>query len=633
MAGEMSVTFYAALAFSIANVFACLYFINRYFLVKKKLDRINNQQRDKRKIILGYLNEQQQITSNRHLIKLSPSLQSEVKALRAAYLKIEEQALDYPINSADYATTLNDKLLKLLKTLLPEFFGKNRQQKNLLAEKIAQTRDKLSNLATLKKSSNINYSKLMDTLDQLSGSQKQSGKNDGTLLKKVEQLDALITICNDDKLRKSYSRSSLKNNYSKKNGKNLQKMEAQTNESARHIDKLIKSQNASGLEDQLSRFQKENESLKSHIAIIKGQLADLQKQEEQNLFQFESGKSLESEEDLSDDILEANEKEITRLREVIHTQKASILEMEKTIESLGEHSSDEDKVEINKLKKCIKESEMCIEILEGELQQLKDQLDEIKSSKEDQPSPSELALIHHELENVKRDLQATSLQNELSSRFLAHYQELINANSIEDISLLLYECLSDYGYTPSILINNNGRVLEVSKFGKVPQKEKVIISSMRPNEVNPLDNGSLSFRLKNISGFINVEEGLDNIKSNQTQITRLLKTGDRIINLLSAANQSRKFHGKISDCVNEIKHTSFEVDKELEKFINGTKKSVFYGFKQAKDLARSKGLDAQIIAALNSVENEIIQQIDADNIVRLKAKKKLIHVIKQLENE
>ncbi len=77
---------------------------------------------------------------------------------------------------------------------------------------------------------------------------------------------------------------------------------------------------------------------------------------------------------------------------------------------------------------------------------------------------------------------------------------------------------------------------------------------------------------------------------------------------------------------------SFELDKDLEKFSTKTKKSVTESYKQVKDLSRSKGIDVSIIASFQNIEKELLSQLEADNVIRLKVRKKFLGLVNSLEN-
>jgi hypothetical protein len=340
--------------------------------------------------------------------------------------------------------------------------------------------------------------------------------------------------------------------------------------------------------------------------------------------------------DLSDEILQANEKEIERLHDVISNQRKSIMEMEESLQSLGHLTESENSVhksEVEKLRRCIQESEICISMLEKELEDLKTDLHNIRAAREEHGiTLAETTQLDDELSSIKTELEKTVDKNQRSEALLEFVREALQASSLEDISLLIYENITSLNSTPSIIVKGPERSLELGPQNAVSVRDKVLINNMQINEINPGSSGQLSFRFLNIAGIVRPAAGEELHGDDQTHIIEIMRVADRIINYLASNIKVRSSAKSLDATINLIKQNSFEMDKMLDDYAKKAKKLVSSNFSQLQDAARAKGLGATHIASFGAIEQETLRQLEAENTLRLKMRKQFLTLLNQLEN-
>lgn len=626
---SFDINFYATLIFVLFNVLISLFFINKYMLLSRKYKRLSNQASNKKNLIIEFLNDQHNNTTAHKRVPGGAQLDKEIILLRKAYLKIESQALArYQADNNKYLRFLNDHLIRLLKILLPQYYQR-KQQDNSLLDKVNRVKSKFNELESKAKLPKSKFKNFSSTLDSLAHTTPSSKADKERLEEKLDKINSIITIYEDDNLRKRYVASKKKLEYANSGKASVNKMKKASDRANTSIEHFDESKIKDDIESELNRFRSENKQLKENLQSLQEQFEKIGSSNSSIIAGITNQKE-DSIDDLSEEILEANEREIDRLRGVINSQRNSIFEMEDTIQKLDKSSAESDQSEIDKLRRCITESEVCIQILENELDELKHHLDEIKSQK-GLGSEAEKEELASEVEDLRKDLQESIDQSNQNQSLVEAFKELLNAKSIEDISLLIYEEVSKLNYSPSVVIYTPERNFELAKKGQVTIREKVIINNMQPGEFNPSTRGALTFKLLHLGGILTPEGELPDHTANLEYLSSLLKFTDKVIKFLIEQSKIRKIDANISDCINTIKHTSYEIDKQLEKNNKNLKTSLESTFKQIKEYGRSTGLSATQISKFQSMENELLNQIKADDIVRLKTKKQLLALIGKLE--
>src|SRR5690606_24210409 len=141
--------------------------------------------------------------------------------------------------------------------------------------------------------------------------------------------------------------------------------------------------------------------------------------------------------------------------------------------------------EIDKLQRCIHESEVCISMLEQELEEMKKDIDTIRYNNEETGiTLAEAGQLGEELNTIKADLEKALDKSQRGEAIIEFVREALNASSVEEISLLIYENITSLNYLPSLIVKAPTRFIEVAQQNTVSSRDKVLINSMQFNEIN-----------------------------------------------------------------------------------------------------------------------------------------------------
>lgn len=635
-------------AFFVVNVIIHLFLLNKIFEERQRNRKLARQKKDDDKVVREFLEQQHRETRthNRRLQK-EVTLDKEVIYLRMAYMKIEENAITYAVGTEPYWSYLNEQLKKLVKAAVPQLLHKDGEVKELQG-KITLLKDKIRLIPGKSDDLKVNEQKerIITILDNFSHQHVHSAGDRKRLKTQVKKIEDLVTLFENPHLRRQYTQERRQKSYLKSSQKHLNKLQDNHLINESNIlsleNSLKNTPSTKAMEEELRRFKGENSKLNLHVDQLKKELRELQERmgsrDTPSLFiEQKTGKKKDDLDmfSLSDEIFSANEKEIDRLRDVITNQRRSIMEMEGSLESLQQisHSETSDhRFEIEKLQRCIHESEVCISMLERELDELKKDLDAIRYNREEVGiTLAEAGQLGEELNIIKADLEKALDKGQRGEAIIEFVQEALNASSVEEIALLIYENVTSLNYLPSLIVRAPERFLEVAQQNVVSTRDKVLINSMQFNEVNPGRGGQLAFRFLNIAGLIRPTLGEELDRDDQTHIIEIVKIADRIIGH-AAANQKVKSSFKVLDnTINTIKQTSYELDKMLEESTKQTRRLVSKNFGQVQDIARARGLGASHIASFNAIEQETLRQLEAGNTVRLKLRKQFLTLLNQLE--
>ena len=132
--------------------------------------------------------------------------------------------------------------------------------------------------------------------------------------------------------------------------------------------------------------------------------------------------------------------------------------------------------------------------------------------------------------------------------------ECLDASSIEDISLSIYQTLSDLGWASGLFINGGARTLEIDPSGLLKDREKTLIKNMQIDEVDSKDAGkSIRFHYVNISGKLTTIDPHSATNEKHSAILNLLQTTDKIIGRMKSDQNYKKQRKVIQDSSNNIK--------------------------------------------------------------------------------
>lgn len=637
-------------AFFVVNVIINLFLINKIFEERRLNRKLARQRKDDERIIHEFLEQQHRETrTHSRRPNKQTTLDKDVIYLRTAYLKIEDNAIAYQIGTEPYWSYLNEQLQNVVKSAVPQLLHKDPEVKEL-QNKVTLLKDKIRLIPDKDGDAKVKAKKerIIAMLDSFSHQHVHAAGDRKRLKQQVKKIEDLVALFENPELRRQYTQERRQKAYLKSSQKHLNKLQDNhlINESnIRSLENALKgTPSTKGMEDELKRFKDENGKLNLHVDQLKKELRKFQERmgsrDTPSLFIEQRSKKKKKEDEvdmfsISDEIVSANEREIDRLRGVISNQRRSIIEMEGSLESLQQmsHSESSDHhFEIVKLQRCIQESEMCISMLEQELDELKKDLDALRHNREEAGlSLAEVGQLGDELNTIKADLEKALDQNHRGEAIIEFVREALNASSVEEIALLIYENITSLNYLPSLIVKAPERYIEVDQQNAVSTRDKVLINSMQFNEINPGRGGQLAFRFLNIAGLVRPTLGEELDSDDQTHIVEIIKIADRIIGHAAAIQKVKSHFKALDNTISTIKQTSYEVDKMLEESTKKTRRLVSSNFGQVQDIARARGLGASHIASFSAIEQETLRQLEAGNTVRLKLRKQFLALLNQLE--
>ena len=626
-------TFYIILSFLIANVFVCLFLMHRYLAQKRSNDRLNKALAAKpEEAIKTYLNQQFDRTRTKKF-SADSEFSHDLANLRMAYLRIETNALDKQIDESGYWTFLQHNLQKLL-NIISRSAPLAESKKNKLISTIEEAKSRLAKMPIRPDDERTRTikSKTEKNLDLLQKKITSAKLNTSQLQKYQDRIAELIENYENPEKRKSHLSNRLHNNHSNQKRKAFDQIASHCDDNSATVNfvrTLDASQNFDNkLIDKLEEYEKENDRLVRLVERLKAQHDD-NVENSSSLVKNSTTGALEA----TEEIITLNEQEITRLKEVIKSQRNKISELEEMTTQHSLEETDEAKQyasEISQLKRSALDSEMCIKILEDELESFKLNLRATHDTK-NEISEQELEQLNNEIQSLKAEILKIESLNEQYSLLLQFVFDAFTATSVEDISLLLHESLSTINFSPLILIKTNDRLIELSENNKIATKDKAIINAMQLNEINRQRNGQLIFRFETLSGLIIPTKHNNAPQDLHEHVTQILKLSNTVIKQILISQKSQTAAAKVVTSVENIQKASFDIDLLLDEYMKEAKQAVNDSFALIKDSAKAKGMPASQIAALQSIEQDLAGQLRAQDIVRPKIRKRLLAIINILE--
>ncbi len=593
-----------------------------------------------------------------------PNLNNKVVALRTAYLNIEKKAYQHDPTSKIYWRVINDRLLKLLTVFLPQLFGREAQMKEL-ENRINLLKQRIKVMGGESKESK-SKEKSMKMLNEFLEHYRSSVQDQQTINKYLNKMERSVGRAEQPEYRQFFRQAKHAREYARESMDALDQLHSSLDDQLNNISSLEnevlrikKESDEDPLNDQAqAKYEKlkkeldiakaDNNQLTGYIADLKARLLEYDKatseREDKVSISIKSKDDDKSEvialsdeiRDLSTEIAGITDKEIGRLRELLKRQRESISTMDSTIDEMQDklqrstEDAEKKDAEIARLMANVRESEMCIQTLEEQVDELNKQLD-LGPSSEDGVTDEDFDSLSSELERIKTELDEVTQENERNEEQLLFLSEALEANSLEDLAAMLYQQLIDYHCEPSLEIDYQGKVVNISASGKMQKQDRMLIKHMNINETNIDSSGrSIKFRMPHVFGIVRSDKEVEKFKVAQKRILALLKITNLLIEKTGAVQLYKKHRKTLDMCQNTVKKVAYEVDKGFEFHHSRTKDLITSSVGQLQDIARSAGLEQNKVDAFEDIQDEAFKELEADNATRLKMRKKFLSLIQQL---
>lgn len=593
----------------------------QWLRLQRKLNNLETPP-DKNALITAFLNEQSTKTQrlkNTKLLKL-PGLNKKVLSLRHAYLKIESRMLEsHKYNSRDYYVGLATHLAQLLKIIdgdpehraeIAHSLHQAAQSINLSESDRAQIIECIEALLEQADKAQIDSHELhiigkrvlyiLNHADEPEH-KKQSAKAYaiGTHQAKVrQQSDDLKQLAHTNRIASTALREHAEND-----------------------------PNSTLLLEKIEAFEQENHRLSLQVSMLQHELNGDKRSPYKDGNQRDE--TLAS---LADQLIEFNEQEIRKLKNTVRSQKKIIFDLQETLEK---HQNIEPQdltfytEQLAQLQLNLGQAETCIGMLEDELADLRNKLKDAKRLEEEARNEALKAQLSAITEDIKP--AATELHQQKSE--LEFIQEAINADSLEDLSLLLYQYYLDQHYSPVLMITHKSRRIEMGPSGSLNIKQKSSIKALMPNESTfERTSAQLYFNYQFIGGILTLPAHNQNT-SEQDKALKMARIADRFIEKIMANHANRQLKKQIENGSNLAKQLARDTENSYDQQINSIKTVVFENFKNIHNLLHSKNATPTQMASIKQAEQDIIEELMANNSYRIKLRREFINLVKKIEDK
>lgn len=605
--------------------------INLYFFQNKVLKKPASSKRNDitPDFIKRLIDDQYRKTVNSKDQKNHKNLTQDVIKLRSAYLKIESKSLNYVVDSPEYWETINKQLGKLFNILTK--FKENKALSGIL-EKIELVRNEVINSTTGQTSKEA----VLKVLQKFRASCIENSDNPSKIAHYHDTLNNLLKKLDDAQFSHFSKTAGVHKRYKDKSMDSLGNMRRHVHdlesgfEEGGRIMKAVEkyNQNNREFESGIGKYEKDLDEIKSAVnnatsgAVLYVNSAP------------ELKKSMDDFDDISEQIQKENDREIKRLKTLVKNQRLTIAELETAMHEVGKHGD----IDIDQLKRSLQEAEICVDILEKELENLKSSAyvpankNLAVADSSERVSDENIEILESTIDKLENEISEAKKGGKESQILVDFYRESYNAQTVEDVSFLLYQTLSDLDYSPRLLVFNQNRDIEITQAGKISEREKMLIRSMNINEINPnTQQKSMAFRFLNYGGWVQANSK-DTQPEQEKLVADLIKNADKIISQVKHLQTNRAHKNKLDQCTNNTKRVAHEIDELLQSHLNRTKESVRYSFGQIQEVSRARGMSASQVAGIKELEKDMLATLSSDEVIRLKTKQKLLKLLRFMED-
>lgn len=595
--------------------------------------------RKKNSGITGFLLDQAEKTHHapQHLER--QHINKNILRFRYAYLMIEAKANEKTIDSIEYWNSLNSNLTKLLALLTKQA---DHNPMHEIEEKIAAIKLKLPESGDTEKTKTV-----LTSLEKFHKACLDQVQNPLKLAHQSKKLDDLLTKLTSASYRKITEKTSLIQTYASNNQPTIEAL-ADHNQASKLAISNLKNINPDNYLFDFNNLEKNQQTLADGVNNYSESVGKIAKHNQRTSISIISSsdedihKSNAELDALSEQIHAESEQEISKLRDIIKNQKQLIIDLETC--STNECTIDDSNLptlrtlEIEQLKNSLRNSENCINTLEAELHNLQKNYAYHKLHPSSEPvtdplDENAMRVLESTITYLKNEVNDANEDRKLYASMIDSISDSLDANSIEDISLSIYQTLDDLGWHVGLLIHINNRSIEIDPEKTIKANEKFVIKNMTIGEVESKnDNKIIFFRHQHIAGKLALKDTSEAADNNHKSLLDILKISNKIIRRMENTNAYKNQKKSLQDGSNNIKKLAHDVDTTIHQMNKRTLESIENSFGQMQDIARSKGLTAAQIASFKRLEEQTINEISADNSLRLKVKREFLIILKALED-
>lgn len=594
-------------------------------------------------IVKAFISSQISQTHNAFKHQKRKSIDKSVLRFREAYLSIERACLDRGIDTDSYWRILSVKLKELL-----GIYDRHKSKRiaDEVREKVVSIRSLLDKAAPSK-----SKDKVMIALSKLEVACENAAHDPDRLVGLNDKLGKLLQKFGNEFYLNSAHMSTAHNSYLENCKEPVEKIKDNAENMTSIVDGM-RAYDQDKYRKTIDSISDSTETMRERIYELESQLGNSKHRMSVHTASLDIASTDEEIKnvngnihDISDEIIEASEREIDRLSRLVKEKKQIIRELEDALRQ-NQTSSEAALVngelskvdlpaglqkEVDLLRRNLAESEQCIVLLEGELEILKNA--RVKAEGVSNAVTEEaVSHLNNTVDSLKRELQDYESAWREKDLLFGFIQECVDANTAEDISLSIYQCLNDMGFDAELLVYTPARTMEINETGALRAKDKMLINNMQVNETNLSDYGKrIFFKLNNIGGAVCRKNNKKITTKESGNLMELLSLTQKMLGKVNASVANAYQKRSLGGLSNSVKYVTKEVDDALDEVLRNADSVVRDGFGQVQDVARSGGMAAGQIANIRLLEKSIGDDLKANARIKLRLRKSMLSILQQVE--
>lgn len=564
---------------------------------------------DENKIIADFLESQfektKRLTDDDYYN--AEDLDKKAISLRCAYLKIEEKCLAKNSDARDYHKTLNKSLAKLLQIIKDEY-------------------RRGEGVVTGASGDDIHDGDNNDLLDSIHEFASATGA-DASADRKAKFNSLYNTV---QKVKNPAQRRKMEDALmgvdppSPRHGLStaFMALDACAAEIAEIKYKIAHPQGSSeDLKTRIEQLERKNAKLHSQVEMLRQLVKDSAKPSAQS----EVRHSILGQGN-SDEIIARYEIEIQTLKDLVHSQRMAIADLEYELKvANGGYKSAAAEYD------CQDDAEAAL------LRELQGDLalpagNSANSSAQIVVDSQALDKLNGTIEHLNKEIFQLKEINELWRMECDFVRELLAVESLEDLALFLVQYFCDRKCDPFLSIKSRGRAIEISSTGALSLKDKTLINNMALNYVSRDDDLSqLQFHFRYIGGILRFLPGVIDNDFDFESLLSAAKAADKFVEKISSNQQARNLKKQLDSGLNGTKQLAQIVDSSYEQLVQAHKQSVLAHMAKTQDQLRDQKTPPSILTRLGQTETEILSELSVSSGMRVKIRKEFLALVKKLD--